>query len=110
MDLWERIRTEVRLSNTTQAWVAKEAGIPFGTFQRWLSHKTMPNADQIVALAKALGTTAEFLVSGEQPHGYSHRIETLIRDLATLPDDDIDEIEAVVAVKIRKRRAAAANA
>lgn len=64
MDLWDRIKSEVRNKNTTQAWVAEKAGVPFGTFQRWLSQKTMPNADQAMAIAKALDTTVEFLLSG----------------------------------------------
>lgn len=66
MDMWERIREEVKAQNTTQAWVAEHAGIPFGTFQRWLAHKTMPNADQALAIAKALNTNVEYLVSGEK--------------------------------------------
>lgn len=68
MDIWERIREEVKTQNTTQAWVAEHAGIPFGTFQRWLAHKTMPNADQALAIARALNTTVEYLISGENGH------------------------------------------
>jgi transcriptional regulator with XRE-family HTH domain len=67
MDLWDRIKTEVKSQNTTQAWVAEKAKIPFGTFQRWLSHKTMPNADQLLQIARALNTTVEYLIDGEKP-------------------------------------------
>jgi phage repressor protein C with HTH and peptisase S24 domain len=64
MDFWERVREEVRLKNTTQEWVAQNANIPFGTFKRWLSQKTMPNADQALAIAHSLGTTVEYLFTG----------------------------------------------
>jgi len=65
MDFWERIRDQIRIKNTTQEWVAKQAGVPFSTFKRWLNARTMPNADQAYSVAHVLETTVEYLIAGE---------------------------------------------
>lgn len=65
MEFWDRVRDEIKKQNTTQAWVA--GNIPIGPekFSRWIVNGVMPNADQAQAIAKALGTTVEYLVTGE---------------------------------------------
>ena len=63
MDFWDRLRAEVKRNNTTQEWVAEQVGGPFGTFRKWLARRTMPNADQMLTLAKVLGTSVESLMA-----------------------------------------------
>jgi transcriptional regulator with XRE-family HTH domain len=99
MDFWERLRVEIKNNNTTQEWIASKTGIPFGTLRKWFSRKTMPNADQAVRIAQALGTTVEELVTGEDRSLPSQRLRPLFRDIAVLPEQDISEIEALVAAK-----------
>ena len=67
MDLWDRIRGEIEAQKTTQEWVARQIGVRADLFRRWLSRKTMPNADQVVGIAEALGTSVEYLVKGIRP-------------------------------------------
>lgn len=67
MELWERVKRLIKEQNTTQEWLAKQIGpkgIPSQTLRRWISHEVMCNADQAVAIAKALGVTVEHLVTG----------------------------------------------
>ena len=64
MDVFDRIKFEVKRNNTTQDWVAGKIGVSERTFRGWLSRKIMPNADQACAIAKALGVTVEYLVTG----------------------------------------------
>lgn len=64
MDFWERLKAEIKRKNTTQEHLSAEIGVPFGTLRKWLSRKTMPNADAAVAIAHALGVSVEYLVTG----------------------------------------------
>ncbi|OHE63888.1 MAG: hypothetical protein A2001_01620 [Treponema sp. GWC1_61_84] len=78
----------------------------------------MPNADQAVVIARTLGMTVEELVDGKynssnifmevaepasQYGEISGRLRKLFKDLSTLPDQDITEIEALVSVKLARR-------
>lgn len=73
-------------------WVAKEAGITPSTFSDWKKGKSAPNAEKLVAIAKVLNTTVEYLVTGTE----SYVVENTIT---------ADEIEV-----LRKYRALNADA
>ena len=45
--------------------VSKATGISPSTFSDWKSGKSTPNADKLVKIARYLGTTVEYLVTGE---------------------------------------------
>lgn len=64
MQFWERVKAEIKEQNTTQGWIAGQIPVPADLFRRWISKNIMPNADQAVAIAKALGTSVEALVTG----------------------------------------------
>jgi SOS-response transcriptional repressor LexA len=66
MDFFDRIKAEIKSQNTSQEWVAKKTGIPLGTLKRWLNTPTWPQADQALAIAKALNTSLDFLMTGER--------------------------------------------
>lgn len=55
--------------------VARITGITPSTFSDWKANKSSPNAQKIVAIAKALNTTAEYLVTGE--YGYTERMRVV---------------------------------
>lgn len=67
MEIWDRIREGLAAQERTQEWLAGQIGVRADSLNRWLIRKTMPNADQVVAIAVALGTTAEYLVTGRRP-------------------------------------------
>lgn len=70
MNIWVRMKELVRNENTTQEWVAKSIGVSYRTFNGWISRKIMPNADQAYRIARALHTTVEYLVDGEEGTRY----------------------------------------
>lgn len=47
--------------------VSKETGITKSTFTDWKKGKSKPNADKVLLIAKVLGTTVEYLMTGEEP-------------------------------------------
>jgi hypothetical protein len=66
-DFWKRVKIQIESENTTMEWVAKQIQIRPDSFRRWASRKVLPNAEQSVGIAKALKTTVEYLVTGEEP-------------------------------------------
>lgn len=65
-EFWERVKTLIKEKKTTQEYVAGKCGVTLGVFKAWIFNKRLPDAAQCVRMADALGTTAEFLVTGEQ--------------------------------------------
>jgi len=91
MDFFDRVKIEIKRQNTTQDWVAGKCGISFSTFRGWISKKRLPNVDQAVAIAKALGVTVEYLVTGENPVQWQPpaRIANIVETLSLLSDSDL---------------------
>ena len=61
---WENVKKEIKSQNTTQEWVAKNAGVSFNTFQGWISKGIYPRVNEAVRIAVSLNTSVEYLVSG----------------------------------------------
>jgi hypothetical protein len=106
-----RINNRIKLLQTTQEWVAAQSGIKYQTLRGWVTKGIFPRANEAAALAKTLDTSVEELVTG-RPMGSSLSGEMLqlVRDIASLPQDDIDELKAIVALKKEKHRGAKAKA
>lgn len=61
----------------------------------WWSKKRMPNADQMVRVARVLGTTVEYLITGETPDdGFfvDPRIESLCDVAKKLPPNRVEDL------------------
>ena len=110
-NFWMRINNRIKLLQTTQEWVAAQSGIKYQTLRGWVTKGIFPRANEATALAKTLDTSVEELVTG-RPMGSSLSGEMLqlARDIASLPQDDIDELKAIVALKKEKHRGAKAKA
>jgi len=67
MDFWIRLKSEIRAKNTTQEWIAGQIGVPFGTFKKWMTRKTYPNIKEGIEIAKLLGISVDYLVTGTDP-------------------------------------------
>jgi len=65
-----RLKTEIKAKNTTQEWIAGQIGVPFGTFRKWMTRKTYPNIKEGIEIAKLLGISAEYLVTGVEPESH----------------------------------------
>lgn len=53
------------LKRVTPYKVAKECGFSGVSLSDWKSGKSTPNADKLIKIARYLGTTVEYLVTGE---------------------------------------------
>ena len=75
----------------------------------WGARRNFPTADVAVKIAESLGVSVEYLVSGKDASGLPVRVLGIARNLATLSDEDLDDIEALVAAKVARRKAGEAN-
>jgi len=66
-----RLKNEIKAKNTTQEWIAGKIGVPLSTFKKWMTRKTYPNLKEGIEIAKLLGVSAEYLVTGAEPDGDS---------------------------------------
>ena len=65
MDFFERVKALAKQNKTTIESVVKEAGLTIDSYNSYRRHGNLPRADEAVKIAKALNTTVEFLVTGE---------------------------------------------
>ena len=63
---WQRVKELIKAQNVTQEWVAKSADVSFSNLKQQIFHGRIPTADEAVKIAKALNTTVEYLVTGEE--------------------------------------------
>jgi len=78
MDFWIRLKNEIKAQNTTQEWIAGKIGVPLSTFRKWMTRKTYPDMKEGVKIAKLLGISAEYLVTGDEPVSLSNSERKLI--------------------------------
>lgn len=68
MDFWNRVKILIESENTTWRWLAttviKKSET---TISGWRTTNVLPRADDAVKIARALNTTVEYLVTGEEP-------------------------------------------
>lgn len=87
---WRRVNGLIKIQKTKQEAVAAQCDISYQTFRGWVSRKTFPAGDETYRIAQALGTTVEYLVTGETPK-------------PSAADETIDEILAAID-KLRKNK------
>jgi transcriptional regulator with XRE-family HTH domain len=88
MDFWMRLKNEIKAKNTTQEWLAGKIGVPLSTFRKWMTRKTYPNIKEGTEIAKMLGVTAEYLVTGIEPEGLDSSERKLVNAYRRLSSAD----------------------
>ncbi|MBI9094168.1 MAG: helix-turn-helix transcriptional regulator [Sphaerochaeta sp.] len=63
---WERFETQIKVLSLTKKEVAALVGISYGTFVNYSTNNRIPKTEEAVRIAKAIGTSVEYLVSGEE--------------------------------------------
>lgn len=73
-----RLKNEIKSKNTTQEWVSGQINVPFGTFRKWMTRKTYPNLKEGVEIARLLGISAEYLITGTEIESLDNTEKKLI--------------------------------
>ncbi|MFA6775152.1 MAG: helix-turn-helix transcriptional regulator [Sphaerochaetaceae bacterium] len=68
IDFWKRVEALRKTLGMTQRELSVRCGFPKTKIEAWLvqNPQPIPKGDACVALAKALGTSVEYLVTGEE--------------------------------------------
>ncbi|AEF82426.1 helix-turn-helix domain-containing protein [Leadbettera azotonutricia] len=62
---WQRVKQLIKKKKATQAEVARVCGFSLRTFQGWIAKDVSPTVTEAYRLAKVLGVTVEYLMSGK---------------------------------------------
>ena len=92
MDFWLRLKNAIKSQNTTQEWISGKIGVPLSTFRKWMTRKTYPNLREGIEIAKLLETSAEYLVTGQNPEGLSEEEHNLVTAYRKLNPADRENI------------------
>ena len=100
MGFRENLKDELKYQDIRVKELADRTGISKRAIDHYLAEKyTEPTAETAVKIAKELGVSVEYLVTGKNsdiPDTIKPEIVNLIRDLNHLPDKDIGFIKELV--------------
>ena len=80
----ERLKDEISYQGLTQKELAERTEISVNTIRGWFSKDLVPDVFNAVKVAKALNTTVEYLVTGENNNQASQELTELKAKLADL--------------------------
>ena len=66
MDFYDNVKKIVKKNNLTLRAFIESLGINYDSYNSCKKYSNLPRADEAVKIAKALGTSVEFLVTGEE--------------------------------------------
>lgn len=73
MEFWKRVDAEAKLKNLPLGKLYEKAELNMNTAKGWRLHNRYPDAESLIKIARALDTSVEWLMTGED---------------ITMPDDD----------------------
>lgn len=76
-DFWLNTNTLIKQQNTTQRALALSCGFTERRIESLSSSARLPDAVEAVKIAQALGTTVEYLVTGEESNKDKQTLETI---------------------------------
>jgi transcriptional regulator with XRE-family HTH domain len=88
----ERLEAFIKENRTSQKAVAEYAGVRYASISDWKKDGSYPRADIAIKIAKMLGTTAEYLVTGKLPEGITEEDQKLIVKFHRLDPSDKKEV------------------
>ena len=98
-----RLKKEIKAKNTTQEWISRQIGVPFGTFRKWMTRKTYPNLKEGVEIAELLETSAEYLITGAYPQCMNDEEQRLLTEYRKLNSEDRENIIMAIDAWLKKR-------
>ena len=81
---WNNVKELLDIQNLTQKELSAKTGINLGTLKNQICREVIPDAVEAVAIAKALNTTVEYLVTGENNNKAAQELNELKAKLADL--------------------------
>ena len=104
MDFYENVKVLAKSNKVIIEYVVKQAGLTLGSYNGYKRHKNLPRADEAVEIAKTLGTTVEYLVTGKEIDGFSQEIISIAQKIAGLDHRDRQDILDFIDIKLKKEK------
>lgn len=100
MGFRENLKDELKYQDIKVKELADKTGISKRAIDHYLAEKhTEPTAETAVKIAKELGVSVEYLVTGKNssvPDNINPDVIELIKDINYLPDEDISFVKEMV--------------
>lgn len=98
MSFAENLKEMLEIKDIEIKELANATGISKNTIDNYLSgQKSIPNAENAVKIAKFLGTTVEYLVTGLLHENLSHQqFSKTIKNLYRLKKTDLEAVNAII--------------
>lgn len=98
MSFAENLKEMLEIKDIEIKELANATGISKNTIDNYLSgQKSIPNAENAVKIAKFLGTTVEYLVTGLLQENLSHQqISRTIKNLYRLKKTDLEAVNVII--------------
>jgi len=104
----ENLRKAITQSGLVVKEIADKSGVKKTTIDNWIGNRpTTPRVNDLVSVARVLGVSAEWIVTGERSiNWYPDRIKDIVEDLKLLDsDDELDAVRTLAHHYAERRRA-----
>lgn len=98
-DFWRRVDEELEYKGINRTYLAKECGFSLTNIGQGIKLGSTPSAETAVKIAKVLGVTVEYLVTGEEDYSLKQinpEINMIIHDLRHLSEADLVIAKGIV--------------
>ena len=110
MGFKENLKSELNYSGIRVKELAATSGIKKHTIDNYLNtHNSMPSAASAVQIARVLGCSVEYLITGNEPEKHkimaflSHKTRTIVNAIEALDESDQDIVMNLID-GLRKRK------
>jgi len=94
----ERIDNQLTKSKKKRPWLSETSGISLSTINSWFAHNRLPRVDHAYEIAKVLGVSLEYLVTGREPESYLRNPEiiTILNLIDDMEDRELIQLQGVI--------------
>ena len=100
-----RLKEQRKLKHWSQKELAAKVGIRFQQLNKYESGLNVPPPEMLIALAEALDSTVDFLLTGQETEGqalHNKRLLTRFRAVETFEADDQETVISLIDAMIAK--------
>ena len=105
MDFKDRLREEIEFKGLLGKEIAAKVGISYSTFLSYIdSRSVLPNVETAVKIAKVLGVSVEYLVTGEDSlHTEKNKhLRDLIKDLSNIDEKTLLVLKTMIHALVQR--------
>ena len=99
MAFWKNVESELDFQNISRKELAQKAGFAVSGISLGISNNSAPSADIAVRIAKVLGVSVEYLVTGKDPYQnktMTPQLNHLLNDIQKLDSYDFESVAFLV--------------